>query len=446
MGGFVSSPSGVPGIPTGPGFNPLGLLFGLFGAAGGTNYSGTQADWMAQQLGRMGPSLQEWFRSVPAPAGTPLELMQPSTSGVFYGFPKWIEQRFVEAGGQLPTGDPTQNAWWMNFLSNPLNIITTPFYGTFSRPWQQEQPQEPPEEDPGGLKSPTDPNRGTGNPTEPGDVTIPPPPGVEPDIWSGIWNWFKTSFPDLWRTATQAQVLDKWYETTQNPGGLKPPTDPNRQTGPTGEPTDWTIGAGASQNPADWGVVYVPPQAQDPLAQLTQGITTGGGGGYNFTPVGGGTPFVIGNPTIRTDVNEFNPPNIPAQFPLMPTTTPSLQPWPATSGGYNFTPPYTGPTQVIYDPSPIGNPTLPAVPPVTPPNTTEKKPSDKAPETEKKPDLGNLALGLGMAAQVKGGAGPPGPTAPIVGGGQTQSAFQLPGLTSVPPTLADFFKALFRRQ
>jgi hypothetical protein len=164
-----------------------------------------------------------------------------------------------------------------------------------------------------------------------------------------------------------------------------------------------------------------------------------GGGSFNFNP----NDPLFG--TSVTDVNQgytggggFNFNQNPLD--LLFGTTVTL---PATSGGGSFNwGGYGGPTVKVtptplpYDPSPIGGLTPPVyppivIPPVVPPTPT---PPPKTPST---------GSGGGLGGAGGSGGGLPGPNAPVVGGGPTQSLFTLPNTKPKPvPTLLDLLQSL----
>lgn len=194
------------------------------------------------------------------------------------------------------------------------------------------------------------------------------------------------------------------------------------------EPT-WTTTVSEPTQPGQQQQSSTPYDVAPVTGQPQMGDPTFYGYGWPWTPPPYDVAPIEGQPSL-TDVLGGGVPYdrspLTVNRPEGPTVT-LFEPPPA-------------PWTVPYDPAPImGTPQV-SIPPINipAPSGATQSPGAGAP---KSPDVGDLLSGLGGAAS-GGGAGLPGPAAPVVGGGQSQSAFGLPGVTTPPPTLAQFLMAL----
>jgi hypothetical protein len=283
-------------------------------------------------------------------------------------------------------------------------------------------------------------------------------------VTQDIWDWFGTSASWANRDTADPAALLRLYamfgpqvgtgEAPQTPG-----TPPGEQQGAgagTGEAPDFSTTVWGGQQGTDWAKVAAAVGIPAGVLGAVFGTTVTGMKDvpYDPSPTGGLTPpevaFDPTAPVFKTTVPTTIPTDPPMPIPAIGTGAPTLPYDPFGTGYGGPTVPVTPTgipdptrtlsmdpfTQLPYDPSPIGGLTPPVyppivIPPVVPPTST---PPPKTPST---------GSGGGLGGAGGSGGGLPGPNAPVVGGGPTQSLFTLPNTKPKPvPTLLDLLQSL----
>lgn len=387
-----------PFIPGGGG-GSLPTIPGLPGLPGGW-FNGPAPnptlDQRAISLGWLPDSVRAWLNQLPTPQGTSAELLRPLESGPLRGLPAWMETRFREAG--MTTGG-LKDPWWMQLIQSPLSILTYGNVQNLARPWPAQPPAQPspPPEGPNDGDNPyPSPGVGQADPQIPEDARrtidlilagLQGLPGVPPNFTATGWGLPNRETPPP--------------EVAFNPN--------NPITAPP------SVGGGFSWNPTQ-------------LTDLALGLVGAQPATFSTTVYDTPPLEVMFNPNTPVDRRavQIGPP--PANRGIIdPTRTLGIDPRITTQVGQPS-------TRRIDEPTRVG-------PRTTTPPDAEGGGSNREEKEKKKSSGGGLgALNFDGAS---GGAGLPGPNAPIVGSGPTQSLFALPNTKPVRvPTLMDLLQAM----